>query len=159
MSNNNENAAGKSELQGISIVGKVVGIFVGVWLISLSYYAFAFFVLGMLPSIGAIIMDRGAGRFASQTIFACNFVGIIPFLFDIALNYEKSLAAKEAMLEPFTWITIYGFAVIGLMLIYILPNITAIIFTVKAEMRLKKLIVEQEELIDEWGEEVRKGGK
>ena len=146
-----------NEMQGISIAGKVIGLMVMVWLISISYYAFAFFALGMLPSIVSIIMDRGAGRFASQTISACNFIGILPFLFDIALNYEKSLAAKEAMLEPFTWIIIYGFAIIGLMLIYVLPNITAIIFTLKAEMKLRKLIKEQEEITEEWGEKVKKG--
>jgi len=146
-----------SELKGISLVGKVVGLVVMIWLISISYYAFAFFSLGMLPSVIAIILDRGAGRFASQTISACNFVGIVPFLFDIALNYERSLAAKEIMNDPFTWVVIYGFAAIGVMLIFVLPNITSIIFTLKAEYKLQNLIKEQEVLVDEWGEEVKRG--
>ncbi len=146
-----------TEILGINIIGKIVGIIVAIWLISISYYAFAFFALGMLPSIFAIIIDRGSGRFASQTITACNFIGILPFLFEIGLNYERSIAAKETMMEPITWLVIYGFAGVGLMLIFLLPNITAIIFTLKAEIKLKKLVSEQETLTGEWGEEVKKG--
>ena len=148
-----------SEMQGISLVGKIIGLVVIIFLVSASYYAFAFFALGMLPSIVAFILDRGAGRFASQTITACNFIGILPFLFDIGLNYEKSIAAKEAMMDPLTWLVIYGFSIIGLMLIFVLPNITAIIYTVKAEIQLKKLLDEQERLTEEWGDEVKKSGR
>lgn len=144
----------ENELQGINTVGKVVGLLVTVWLASVSYYAFSFFVLGMLPSVIALIVDRGKGRFASQTITALNFVGILPFIFDIGLNYERSVAAREAMSDPFTWVVIYGFAVIGLMMIFILPNITAIFFTIKAEYKLRTLNAEQEALVEEWGEEV-----
>lgn len=147
----------KSELEGISTVGKIVGLLVIVWLASISYYAFAFFALGMLPSVMALIVDRGKGRFASQTIVACNFIGIMPFLFDIGMNYERSVASKEAMSEPFTWLVIYGFAIIGVMLIFVLPNITAIIFTLKAEYKLGTLKSQQEALIEEWGEEVSSG--
>lgn len=147
----------EKELQGMSIAGKIIGLMVVLWLVSISYYAFAFFALGMLPSVVSIIVDRGSGRFASQTISACNFVGILPFLFDIALNYEKSIAAKEIMMDPFTWVVIYGFAIIGLLLIFVLPNITAIIFSLKAEYKLNKLLNEQEKLVEEWGEEVKKG--
>ena len=145
------------ELKGISIVGKIVGLFVVVWLVSISYYAFGFFVLGMLPSLIAFSMDRGAGRFASQTISACNFTGIVPFLFDIALNYERSLAAREIMADPFTWVVVYGFAIIGLMMIFVLPNITSIIFALKAEYRLQKLLTQQEAIVEEWGEAIKKG--
>ncbi len=34
-----------NELMGISIAGKVIGLVVVIWLISISYYAFAFFAL------------------------------------------------------------------------------------------------------------------
>lgn len=147
-----------SELQGISIAGKIIALIVITWLVSLSYYAFAFFLLGMLPSIAAFILDRGAGRFASQTIAACNFTGILPFLFDIGMTYEKSVAAQRTMFDPFTWLVIGGFSLIGLMLIFVLPHISAIIFTFRAEIKLSKLKKEQEELKEEWGDEVRTGG-
>ncbi len=154
-----QQSATDKELKGISIVGKIVGIMVVTWLISVSYYAFAFFALGMLPAIVAIIVDRGSGRFASKTVSACNFVGIIPFLFDIGMSYEKSIASKDLMAQPITWMVIYGFAMIGWMLIWILPQITLFFFTLRADMKTKKLLEEQKELTAEWGEEVKTGAK
>lgn len=148
---------GVSDLKGIGILGKVVGLFVVAWLISVSYYAFAFFALGMLPAIVAIIVDRGAGRFASKTVSACNFVGILPFLFDIGMTYEQSLATKQLMAEPITWLVIYGFAMVGWMMIWVLPQVTLIIFTMRADVKTKNLQKEQDELLDEWGEEVKTG--
>jgi hypothetical protein len=43
------------------------------------------------------------------------------------------------------------------MLIFILPNIMAIAFSLKAEYKLNKLVSEQESLVEEWGEDVKKG--
>lgn len=143
---------GVSDLKGIGIVGKIIGLFVIAWLISVSYYAFAFFALGMLPATVAIIIDRSTGRFASKTVTACNFVGILPFLFDIGMTYERSLAAKQLMIDPFTWLVVYGFAMIGWMLIWVVPQITLLIFTIRADVKMKKLKAEQEEMLDEWGE-------
>lgn len=148
-----------NELKGLSIVGKLVGLFVMAWLISISYYAFAFFALGMLPSIVAIIADRGAGRFASKTVSACNFVGVMPFLFEIGMTYEPSIAAKQMMSQPLTWIIIYGLAMIGWMLIWVMPQITLIFFTLRADIKTKNLLEDQKRLLDEWGDEVKSGNR
>ncbi|MCE3233240.1 MAG: hypothetical protein K0R98_1497 [Rickettsiaceae bacterium] len=151
--------SGVSELKGISIVGKVVGLIVMLWLISVSYYAFAFFALGMLPAVVSMIIDRGTGRFASKTVTACNFIGILPYLFDIGMTYERSLASKQLMAQPITWLVIYGASAVGWMLIWILPQITLVIFTMRADMKKTTLIEEQARLLDEWGEEVRTGSR
>jgi hypothetical protein len=148
---------GAGELKGIGLIGKIVGLLVIVWLISVSYYAFAFFALGMLPAIVSIVIDRGAGRFASKTVTACNFVGIMPYLFDIGMTYERSLASKQLMAQPVTWLVIYGFAAVGWMLIWILPQITLVVFTIRADLKKTKLQEDQVKLLDEWGEEVKTG--
>lgn len=152
-------AKSSGELIGISIVGKIVGVLVLVWLVSVSYYAFAFFVLGMLPSFLSIVIDRGSGRFASKTVCACNFIAIMPYLFDIVLTYDRSIVAKQFMQETSTWVTIYGFAAIGWMLIWIMPNVTMVIFAVRADVKTRRLKTEQAALLDEWGNEVRTGKK
>lgn len=148
---------GVSDLKGIGLVGKIVGIVVGIWLISVSYYAFAFFALGMLPAIVAIIIDKGTGRFASKTVSACNFIGILPYLFDVGMTYERSLASKHLMSVPTTWLIIYGSAAVGWVLIWIMPQITLVFFTVRADMKRRKLMEEQTKMLDEWGDEVRTG--
>ena len=148
---------GKSsgDLKGISIAGKIIGVLVILWLVSISYYAFAFFALGMMPAVAAFIIDKGDGKFASKTVIACNFIGISPFLLDIALTADKSMAAKYIMLDPITWLVVFGFSSVGWMLIWILPQITLIFFTVRADMKKNKILAEQDKLLDEWGEELK----
>jgi len=148
---------GVSDLMGIGVLGIIVAFIVVLWLVSISYYAFAFFCLGMLPSIVAIILDRGAGRFASRTVSACNFVGILPFLFDIGIKYDKGMAAKSLMATPFTWLVVYGGAMVGWMLIWVLPQMTMMVYTVRADVKRKRLINEQNAMLAEWGEEVKTG--
>lgn len=149
----------QSEIVGINIFGKVIGLMVCIWLVSESYYAFAFFVLGMLPSILSILIDKGSGRFASKTIFACNFAGILPFLFDIAITPEKSFTAQQLMNSVFTWSFVYGFAAIGGMMIWVVPEVTSILFSLRADIKTTSLLSEQEGLLTEWGEEVKSGKK
>jgi hypothetical protein len=148
---------GVGDLKGIGLIGKIVGVLVILWLVSISYYAFAFFALGMLPSIVSIIIDRGTGRFASKTVTACNFVGIMPYLFDIGMTYERSLASKQLMAQPMTWLVIYGASGVGWMLIWILPQITLVVFSMRADLKKSRLQEDQFKLLDEWGEEVKTG--
>jgi hypothetical protein len=150
-------SSSSGDLKGLSIFGKIVCVGVIIWLVSISYYAFAFFLLSMLPSILSIIIDRGSGRFASKTVSACNFIAVIPHLFNIGLAYEKDITAKQLMADPTTWFVIYSFSAIGWMMIWILPNLTLILITARADMKTKKLMSEQKKILDEWGAEVKTG--
>lgn len=154
---NKKKKKSQKHLLGINIVGKLIGFLVIIWLISASYYAFGFFLLAMLPAITAMIVDRGAGRFASKTVSACNFIGVMPYLFEIAANYERTLAAKEIMAQPIVWLYIYGAAAMGWILIWILPQLCIITFTFRADMKVESLEKSQKNLINEWGEEVIDG--
>lgn len=152
-------AQSSSQLMGINIVGKIVGLIVIIWLVSASYWAFGFFVLGMMPALLSMLFDRGAGRFASKTVSAFNFVGIVPFLFEIAQAFDRSLAAQRLMLDIWVWLVVYGTASLGWVVIWLFPQITVIIFSARAESKIEKLKREREELVDEWGEEVKEGTK
>lgn len=146
-----------SDLRGIGVIGQIIGFFVLAWLLSISYYAVAFFALGMLPAIFAMVLDRGSGRFVAKTVSACNFIGTMPFLADMAMAYDPSIVAKEFMVEPVTWLIIYGAAMVGWMMIWVIPQTTLMIFTMRADMKINALKEEQEKLLDEWGDEVKTG--
>jgi hypothetical protein len=152
-----KNKSSSGDLRGIGILEKIISVGIIIWLVSISYYAFAFFVLGMLPALLSIIIDRGSGRFASKTISACNFTGILPYLFDIGLAYEKDIYAKQVMADTNTWIVVYSFAGVGWLLIWLLPNLSSLFITFRADMRVKSLLTQQKELLEEWGEEVKTG--
>lgn len=148
------------EITTINIMGKIVGLLTVVWLASKSPYAVMFFVVGMLPAILSSIVDKGEGRFASKTISACNFVGIAPYLFNLSQIAEPiamGAVAKELMFNVQTWVMVYSFAFIGWAVIWLVPNITQIVFIVKTEIKYNLLKEEQESLIEEWGEEIKLG--
>jgi len=155
----NVSSGNSSQLLGINIVGKIVGLIVIIWLVSASYWAFGFFILGMMPAILSMLFDRGAGRFASKTVSAFNFVGIVPFLFEIAQAFDRSLAAQRLMLDFWVWVVVYGTASLGWVTIWLFPQITVIIYAVRADNKISKLKKERDELIEEWGEEVKEGTK
>lgn len=152
-------ASGGSQLLGINVVGKIVGLVVVIWLVSASYWAFGFFVLGMMPALLSMMIDKGAGRFASKTVSAFNFVGIVPFLFEIAQAFDRSVAAQRLMLDFWVWVVVYGTASLGWITIWLFPQVTVIIFAMRAESKIQKLKDEQEELLEEWGDAVKEGVK
>lgn len=146
-------------LKGLGIFGQIVVIFIMAWLFSISVHAFIFFVFGMLPSIFALMVDRGTGRFTVKTVTACNLIAVVPYLFDIGLSYEKSLAAKQLVNDTSVWIVIYSFSAIGWMMVWIIPQLSMVFYNLKANMIFKRLENENKEMVEEWGEEVKTGAK
>jgi hypothetical protein len=140
---------------GFSIAGKVFAVFLTAWVADTSYYAFAFFICAMVPAFIAMTIDRSVGRFASKTVAACSLVGVLPYLFEIAVRYEPDLAAKEVMYDYRTWLYVYGFALVGWMLVWLLPQLTVILFTMRAESRVEELERRQERIMAEWGDAVK----
>lgn len=151
---------GSGELKSISIIGKVFGAVLVIWIGNTSPTALTLFSLAMLPSIITSMIDKGEGKFASKTISACNFVGIAPYIFNILQISEPaaiSAIAKELIYDVQTWVTVYGFALVGWIIIWLLPQITQIIFTIRTEIKYNRIKEEQAKLIHEWGEEIKLG--
>tara|TARA_B100001564_G_scaffold354185_1_gene364342 strand:- start:1319 stop:1885 length:567 start_codon:yes stop_codon:yes gene_type:complete len=152
-----QDAVSSGQLLGISIAGKLVGLAVMAWLISESYYAFTFFVLAMIPAFLYAGIDRRPGRFASKTVMACNFSGVLPYLFEIGRNYDLSIAAQQLIKDVFVWLQIYGFAFVGIMMIWVFPQIMHIFFRLRADIKKMHLNNRQEVLLDEFGENLKTG--
>ena len=52
---------------------------------------------------------------------------------------------------------VYGAACLGWLAIWLTPQITSVIFNVRADIRVKKLEISQKKLVEEWGEQVKAG--
>ena len=86
-----------------------------------------------------------------------NFMGILPFLFDMIEASDPAALAKELSTTPSTWLFIFGAAFIGWVLIWVIPQITAAIFNVRADNRVAQITKLQHILIEEWGPEIKEG--
>lgn len=118
--------------------------------------AFLFTALSFLPSIASILWDKKPGRFASKTVSAFNLTGMFPYLIAIGSSGSPDIVARNTMQDPLSWVLIYGFAMFGWGVIYLVPQITLIFLEAKSKFMIKKMETFQQELLDEWGDDIKK---
>lgn len=132
----------------------VTGVGIGLAVVGLGA-VFAYVVIGLLPGLVAGVADARPGRLASRTVLAFNAAGMMPHLASILSAQAHNQSAMSLLMEPKTWLLVYGFAAFGWGVIYVIPQIVRIYLDVKAGYRIKKMQAEQEELIEEWGDGVK----
>ncbi len=116
---------------------------------------FVFFVIGMLPAIVAHYMDISKYRYTFKSIFAANLSGMMPFITKIIATGPSSTLLQETMGSLTTWITIYGAALIGWLLIKICPMIAQIMVSGVHQTQILRYDWLQKKLESEWGDEVK----
>lgn len=117
---------------------------------------FMFILLAFMPGISSVLWDRKPGRFASKSVCAFNLTGMFPYLMAIFLSGNADTTALNSLKDPLAWVLIYGFSVFGWGVIYIIPQITLILLEIRSKFMVAKMEKFQQELIDEWGDEIRK---
>lgn len=117
---------------------------------------FLFVLLAFLPGMASILWDKKPGRFASKTVCSFNLTGMFPYIMAISASGSPDVVARNTLLDPFSWILIYGFAGFGWGVIYLIPQITLIILEVRSKLMIKKMEEFQKELLDEWGEDIKR---
>lgn len=117
---------------------------------------FVFLFLAFLPGMTAILWDKKPGRFASKTVCALNLTGMMPYILSIMNSGSPDVVAINNLSDPYAWLLIYGFAGFGWGIIYLVPQITLIFLEAKSKFMIKRMEKFQEELVSEWGEEVKR---
>ena len=110
-------------------------------------------VIGMLPTLVAVLVDRGGGTRA-VTVGAMNLCGCTPFLMDLWTTSHDTAFAVGLVTDPRTIIVMYAAAGIGYMVDWALSGIIATIMIQRATSRLNAIRVRQDEMIVRWGREV-----
>lgn len=144
-------------IKGLGVISWFIIISIGTFLFFVSSFAILILVLGMSPTIVASVTDKRYGSCASRTVGAMNFMGILPFLFDLLKSSDPAVLAKELATTPSVWLSIYGCAFMGWVIIWVVPQITAAIFNVRAENKVENITKLQEVLVQEWGPEIKEG--
>jgi hypothetical protein len=107
-----------------------------------------------MPTVVALLVDRRNTRAASSTIGAFNLIGMAPYMQDLFQSEEISATAQSFLSNLSVWSYIYGMAALGWLLVWIIPQIWAIIFVSHTENKVQLLYEMQEKLRDEWSDEV-----
>jgi hypothetical protein len=137
----------------IALVSTVFAVgFIGLEMKSVFFFIF----LALSPTLISILWDKKPGRFASKTVAAFNITGMFPYIVAIASSGSPDSVALATIYDPKTWGLVYGFAIFGWSVILLIPKITLIFLEIRSKFMIKKMETFQKELLDEWGEEIRR---
>jgi hypothetical protein len=150
----NKNQGINSSVRGAGLAIKLTTLFIALVTLTLSGYAFVFMMIAMLPTISAVLIDKRLSKAASSTIGAFNLVGILPYLDSLLKNTDVSTAAQHLIGDIYVWFYIYGAAGVGWLVVWMAPHLWATVFVARAESKIKNLREAQDELVEEWSEEV-----
>lgn len=108
--------------------------------------------LGLLPAMVAFIIDNDPRKYAAKCVVTTNFAGAWYFLL-VLWTGDHSLAEAMAILtDVYSWLLMYSAAALGWLCYLWFPSITALFMEMTAGRRIANLKLQQEKLIDEWGE-------
>jgi len=110
-------------------------------------------VVGGLPTLVAVVVDRHRRHYLSRCVGFFNFAGVAPYLVKI-WTHHTVLAAMQMLTDPFVWLVMYGAAAIGWIIYLSAPSIAWMQVELTGARRIKVLKARQHQLIAEWGEEV-----
>lgn len=111
-------------------------------------------IVGMIPTVVALIVDRTEGRMRAVTVGAINFAGCAPFMIEVFKRGNNLELAINYIVQPRTIVVMYFAAAIGYVLDWALTGIVSSIMVQKHKRRLVAINEEKQQLIERWGEEV-----
>lgn len=133
-----------------TILIKLAAAMIGVALLFFSHYGFIFYSIAMLPAVIVTFIDRQYQACASATVCTFNLVGIMPFLTKLWEAPSMDLAVRTLSTDISTWVVVYGCALLGQTLYWIIPPIIARLYVLKAKVEVSILNTSKEKLCAEW---------
>lgn len=114
-----------------------------------------FILLSLIPSIIAYYYDEFQEKNIFKTVLACNLCGIAIVLHDVFLadSIAARVQVKYESLQP--WLIVFGSSIGGAVLILIGRISSYYVIKNQCNTKVKNLRKAQEQLIDEWGEDIQ----
>ena len=119
-----------------------------------SAYA-VYFLICMIPTIVAAIVDRGNPRTLGITVGAMNFAGAVPNWLYIMQQAQDVDYAISLATRPSTLLIAYGAAGIGWIIYFFVARLVAVLIQRKNENKLKNIVKKQQKLVERWGDGVK----
>jgi hypothetical protein len=111
-------------------------------------------LMGCLPTIVAMLVDRHRRRYLARTVGAMNLAGVLPSalkMWMVGISFHSLL---QVINGPANWLVMYGGAAAGWMLYFAVPPIFSMVFQVNVDETQRRLEARAKALVEEWGEEV-----
>ena len=145
-----------SEDSGNVTRGRAVLAWVAAPLVVIAFFpTILLLVIGMAPSIVALIVDKLPRKVTARAIGYLNFAGVLPYAFKLWTGQNTISGVMELVLEPTALLIMYSAAAVGWTLNIVMPPIMSAYLAVRHESKIRSIGNRQEQLIKEWGSEVK----
>ena len=114
-------------------------------------------VVGMVPSLVALIVDRDPEKYAAIAVAPINFCGVLPFIITLWQRGHEMRDSVNLLSDPLNWLIMFGAAAVGWAIFFAVPPGVAALLAHRNEAEIKRLTERQEKLVEEWGPEVAHG--
>jgi len=144
-------SSGSGSGRNIGIYGLMLGaFFTGLLFLPTSIIL----TIGMVPTFLTILFERDSERNAPIAVGVLNFVGVMPPIMQLWRTGHTLPNALNIMLQTNSWVLMYGSAIGGWFVYFILPPIVAAWVTIRTESKIDGLKEIQKKLEKQWGNDV-----
>lgn len=120
------------------------------------YQSIVLIVIGMAPTVAAFSIDRSPQRNQAKTVGYLNFAGCLPWVIEYWLVGGGFQKVFDIVGDPFTLFVMYSAAACGWLMYFAIRPVVGSYLVVAADLKERQLRRRQTELVEDWGEEVRK---
>lgn len=109
-------------------------------------------LIGMVPTIVAVITDRDNDKCLSTCVFLCNLCGVIPF---IVVNFKSGITMSSGLYileNPINLMIMLASAALGWGIYIIVPQITIMLARNRDYVKLHQLRQRFFDLREDWGD-------
>ena len=115
-------------------------------------------LVGLLPTMGAWIADRGRRPYLALCVASTNLCGIVPIALD-RLRDGASGPLVQSLADPTAWLVMYGGAGIGWLLYLGIPPLVQASIIRRIRRQRHRLLRRQRQLAEEWGDAFASSGE
>lgn len=108
-------------------------------------------LLGMIPTVVAVVVDRSPGKTAAVCVAGLNFAGVAPFIAALWSGPNTLNHSLAIITDIYTWLGMYGAAACGWLLFLALPPVLTSFLRIHEAQRVASLRASQAKLKEEWG--------
>ena len=151
----NANDKGKAA-KGSGNVNKMVVICLLVAAVPFSLPTVMLLGVGMAPTLGAYVSEKGPNKYEFLCVGGLNFAGVIPYLFGLWFGVDTIDEATRILTESAMLMWAWMAAGIGWILYRAMPPMVASYIAMTTQRRINGLRAAQRKLTEDWGTDVVK---
>ena len=111
-------------------------------------------LIGMLPTLVALFIDRTGEKTRVLTVGAMNAAGCTPFILQLWTTNNSLEHAGLIITDPRTIIVMYCAAGAGYMIDWAISGLVGSVMVQRANLRREQIASHQAEMVERWGQEV-----